>query len=234
MVFAAGVALGAATPELPTTAEMLSRTSPRMLDLVVALASGAVAAYAASSARLSAALVGVSIAVALVPPLTTSGLFATRGAWDHARGAALLAFVNMVAIQVGASAALWFVGGRDASRPPESLRDLLRRQAVSLALMTALVATLAWHGLAMLHQQRYESAVRAALQQALAARPLARLDALNFGSAQGRATVLAVVGSPARFTPQDVRALSALLPTAPDGSRPRLQLRWIDVQVESD
>jgi len=74
-----------------------ARTAPRLLDLIVALASGAIGAYAVASPRLSAALVGVSIAVALVPPLATAGIFVARAQWGLAQGAFLLAFVNMVA-----------------------------------------------------------------------------------------------------------------------------------------
>jgi uncharacterized hydrophobic protein (TIGR00271 family) len=234
MVLATGVLLGSLAPNVAPTQEMLSRTAPRMLDLIVALASGAICAYAVASPRLSAAIVGVSIAVALVPPLATAGLFMARGHWAWAQGALLLAFVNMVAIQVGASIALWACGYRGARRERASLATALRREVVSLALMLALVATLTAHGLRLYAEQRYEAGVRQALQAALAQRPAARLNEVAFTSQDGRAVVTAVVRSPARLTPAEVSAITATLPRAPDGSAPSLRVRHVEVDVEGD
>ena len=52
-----------------TTAQILQRTDPSTLDLVVALISGVAAAYALCRKNVSNSLPGVAIAVALVPPL---------------------------------------------------------------------------------------------------------------------------------------------------------------------
>lgn len=52
--------------ELPT--EVLSRTHPSPIDLVIALAGGLEAAYAMTRPNISAALPGVAIATALMPP----------------------------------------------------------------------------------------------------------------------------------------------------------------------
>ena len=56
------------------TGEVLARTSPNLLDLMIALASGAAGAYAVSRKDVSAALPGVAIAAALVPPLGVVGV----------------------------------------------------------------------------------------------------------------------------------------------------------------
>ena len=147
MVLGVGVLCGLVTPHISPGSEMLSRTSPRLLDLIVALASGAISAYAVTTPRLNAAIIGVAIAVALVPPLATAGLFIARAEWELAWGAFLLAFVNMVAIQVGASITLWLRGFRGGDRLQSGRVDAaLRRQAVSFVLMTALAITLGTHG----------------------------------------------------------------------------------------
>ncbi len=54
--------------------EILARVRPNLLDLGVALAAGAAAAYAVSRKSVAAALPGVAISVALVPPLCVVGL----------------------------------------------------------------------------------------------------------------------------------------------------------------
>jgi uncharacterized hydrophobic protein (TIGR00271 family) len=80
------------------TQEIISRTEPTSLDLVVALISGVAAAYALSRKNVSNSLPGVAIAVALVPPLATIGVCLSIGLWGSAYGAFKLFLSNMVAI----------------------------------------------------------------------------------------------------------------------------------------
>jgi uncharacterized hydrophobic protein (TIGR00271 family) len=234
MVLATGIVLGSLVPHAAPTQEMLSRTSTRLLDLIVALTSGAICAYAVASPRLTSAIVGVAIAVALVPPLVNAGLFVARGHWTLAQGAFRLVFVNIVAIQVGASAALWLCGYRGTQGGRGTLADVLRREAVSLLLLLGLLVTLAMHGASLWAEQRYEAAVRQTLQSALAAWPEARLNDLQFALEDGRPVVTAVVRSPARFTTGEVGAIGERMPRAPDGSVPRLRLRHVEVDVETE
>ena len=78
--------------------EVLSRTHPTPFDLGIALAGGAAAAYALAQPRLSAALPGVAIATALMPPLCTAGIGIATYHWDVALGAMLLFVTNLAAI----------------------------------------------------------------------------------------------------------------------------------------
>ena len=54
--------------------QILSRTSPNLIDLSVAIAAGIVGAFAQSRSRLASSMAGVAIAVALVPPLCVTGI----------------------------------------------------------------------------------------------------------------------------------------------------------------
>ncbi len=99
-----------AGPEM--TPEMQSRGSPGVIDLAVAFASGMAAAYAIGRPDLSAALPGVAIAAALVPPIATTGLALAIGGYWVAAGAALLFFTNLVAIVLGSALSLFAVGVR--------------------------------------------------------------------------------------------------------------------------
>ncbi len=56
------------------TAEMQGRLKPSLLDLMVALIAGVAAAYAKNNEKIIGSLVGVSIAVALVPPIAVAGI----------------------------------------------------------------------------------------------------------------------------------------------------------------
>ena len=85
------------------TAEILARTSPNVLDLMVALASGAAAGYAVSRKEVAAALPGVAIAAALVPPLCVVGYGIGVSQLDIAAGALLLFLTNLTAIVFAAA-----------------------------------------------------------------------------------------------------------------------------------
>ena len=82
--------------------EILARTQPTPNDLMIALAGGLAAAYSLSQPHLSAALPGVAIATALMPPLSTIGIGMALGRWEIAGGAALLFLTNAVTIAFAA------------------------------------------------------------------------------------------------------------------------------------
>ncbi len=94
----AGIIFGLINIEGNVTQEILNRTEPSSLDLVVALISGVAAAYALSRKNVANSLPGVAIAVALVPPLATMGVCISIGLWGLAFGAFKLFLSNMVAI----------------------------------------------------------------------------------------------------------------------------------------
>lgn len=86
--------------ELPN--EVIGRTTPSLLDLGVAVAAGLAAGYVITHPRATSSLAGVSIAVALVPPLATVGITWAVGARTQAGGALLLFATNLVAIVLAA------------------------------------------------------------------------------------------------------------------------------------
>ena len=94
------------------TEEMLARGGPGLLDLFVAFASGLAAAYASSRPGLLAALPGVAIAAALVPPIATSGLALSQGDYTLFGNALLLFTINMFTIILASILSLWMVGFR--------------------------------------------------------------------------------------------------------------------------
>lgn len=80
------------------TPEILSRTNPTLLDLVIALAAGAAGAYARTRRGIADALPGVAIAVALVPPLSVVGIGLAWQETSLAIGALLLFVTNLTGI----------------------------------------------------------------------------------------------------------------------------------------
>lgn len=115
-------------PNLGTaTHEILSRTEPNMLDMLVALVSGAAAAYALSRKEVAAALPGVAIAAALVPPLCVVGYGLGSGQFEIAGGSMLLFTTNLASI-IFAGAITFITLG---FRPPRAERiDQVRRSLI--------------------------------------------------------------------------------------------------------
>jgi uncharacterized hydrophobic protein (TIGR00271 family) len=98
------------TPIEKLTSEMAGRLSPTILDLFVAIISGAAAAYAKSNEKIVGSLAGVAIAVALVPPIAVSGVGLGWGEW-HMFGMAFLLFItNLVGIVLAAALMFMFLG----------------------------------------------------------------------------------------------------------------------------
>lgn len=81
-----------------TNSQIAARVSPRLIDLMAALATGAVGAFAMVRSDVSDTLPGVAIAISLVPPLAVVGLTLESGAPHQALGALLLFGTNVTAI----------------------------------------------------------------------------------------------------------------------------------------
>jgi len=100
--------------------EVLARTKPGPIDLGVALAGGAAAAFALAMPNISAALPGVAIATAILPPVCAFGIGLALGRLDIAGGALLLFFTNAVAITFAGSVVFYSLGFRNPSTGVQS------------------------------------------------------------------------------------------------------------------
>jgi uncharacterized hydrophobic protein (TIGR00271 family) len=102
-----------------TTSQVASRISPRIVDLVAALATGAVGSVALARSDISDTLPGVAIAISLVPPLAVVGLTLESGSPHEAIGAFLLFVTNVIAILATGIVvmALYRVGVSTPTRP---------------------------------------------------------------------------------------------------------------------
>jgi uncharacterized hydrophobic protein (TIGR00341 family) len=101
VAFAFSVGVGLFLPVDPTVREITARTEVSPGDVVLALASGAAGALAFTTGA-PAALVGVMVAVALLPPLATVGLLLSSGHWSQASSAVVLLATNVVCVNLAA------------------------------------------------------------------------------------------------------------------------------------
>lgn len=78
---------------------LLSRTEVNPGDIILALIAGSAAAISFTS-ELFSALIGVMVAVALLPPLVASGMLAGAGHWELALGSFFLFAVNLICVNL--------------------------------------------------------------------------------------------------------------------------------------
>jgi uncharacterized hydrophobic protein (TIGR00271 family) len=83
-----------------TNTQVAARISPRLIDLLAALATGTVGAFALVRRDISDTLPGVAIAISLVPPLAVVGVLLQVGRYQDAAQALLLFGTNVAAIIV--------------------------------------------------------------------------------------------------------------------------------------
>jgi len=102
---------GGGPQKLSVGAELLLRTRAGPADIVLALAAGAAGALAFTSG-IHTPLVGVMVAVALLPPLVASGLSLGLGHMSMALGAFLLFLTNLICINLAGVATFMFTGIR--------------------------------------------------------------------------------------------------------------------------
>jgi uncharacterized hydrophobic protein (TIGR00271 family) len=228
-VMAIGFAIGILHGDVPLTHEIMARTSPNIMDLMIALAGGAAGAYATVSPRLNTAFIGVAIATALVPPLCAASILFARGEVALGLGAFSLSLINMVAIQFAFVVVLWFSGFRQvADTTGLSLGTFFRRNAASIVVLVFLAVVLSSSLHRAIERQAYEAATTLVLRETAALTDNDNIIETRFQRTPGTTIVRAVVRGTDRPTPEAIAALEARLPRPPDGSSVELRIRFIE------
>jgi uncharacterized hydrophobic protein (TIGR00271 family) len=163
--------------------EIVARTHPSPFDLVIALAGGLAAAYALAQPQLSAALPGVAIATALMPPLCTVGIGLALGDWSAAGGSLLLYLTNLAAIAFAGIVTFVGLGFRPQGAAALNRRELPRSLMVSAVLVAILLIPLAIVSARFLRQGRESIQIREHVRQEITARggQLVSVDAMRSG-----------------------------------------------------
>ena len=128
------VAIGLVWPDYINSHELMMRTDVGLDGVLLALASGAAAVLSLTTA-LSSALVGVMVAVAILPPTATMGMMLGSGQTDLALGAGLLLAVNVVSINLAAKLMFLLKG----VKPRTWLEKRKARQSVTVYIFIWLV-----------------------------------------------------------------------------------------------
>lgn len=242
LVILVGFVVGLLHQGQPLTNEILSRTQPTSMDLMIALAGGTAGAYAMVSPHLSVAVVGVAVATALVPPLAASGILFANGEIQMGLGAALLALTNIIAIQFTNAMVLWFLGFRrlvDDDYESGTYLIFFRRNAVTLLLLVGLGIYLTLNLNSNAKQQTFENNVKEAINEHFIDQGNV-LTNIQFEKNNGFQVIRAVVRGETSPNSQDVQQIEDVITKDMAKNFPKylpikLQLRYLPVQViESD
>lgn len=126
----------------PLPNELLSRTSPRLVDLGVALVAGAAGAYSHVRKQAGDAIVGVAVAVALIPPLAVVGVTLEMGQWQMAAGSFLLFLANVIGIITAGAVTFIMFGLVPKGRHFETRQPIARRLRTTVIATVLVVAPL--------------------------------------------------------------------------------------------
>ncbi|HTU11108.1 MAG TPA: DUF389 domain-containing protein [Allosphingosinicella sp.] len=149
------------SPLQTVTSEIALRTRPNLFDLGVAIFSGLAGAYATIRGR-QGAIVGVALAVALMPPLSVVGFGLAIGNLAIAWGAGFLFLTNLMAIAFSVALLTRLYGFGSQLSP----RQTWLQATLAIGTFAALAAPL---GLA-LHQIAWETVASRQARGAIAAR----------------------------------------------------------------
>ncbi len=127
-------------PDIP---ELISRTKVSLGDIILAMAAGSAAALSLTTG-VPSALIGVMVAVALLPPLVVFGMLLGQGEWQLAMGAMLLVLTNLICINL--SGVLTFLAQgirprkyRDADRAKKATQIAIVLWTFLLILLVVLI-----------------------------------------------------------------------------------------------
>lgn len=119
--------------------ELYAKSQVGFSDVAIALAAGAAGSLAFTTG-LPAAIVGVMVAVALLPPLVATGLFVSSGSLNLAAGAAVLVLTNVACLNLAAIGT--FLAQRVEPRTWWETEKAKRATRIALATWLGLVAVL--------------------------------------------------------------------------------------------
>jgi len=188
------------------TPEMLARTSPTLLDLLVAALAGTAGCLAMIDERISPVLPGIAMATSLVPPLAVSGLCIAFGALDGAWGAFLLFFANFLAI-LAISAVLFIVAGFVSREEMGSKLRVLKRFSAPVIGLIFVTVLLTHALLGIVGERRTTKAIEDVLKKELAVEPGAFIDKIIYKRKEGNIDVLALVTTSRVLSPKKIKEM---------------------------
>jgi uncharacterized hydrophobic protein (TIGR00271 family) len=222
------IVIGLIVPGAGATSEILARTEPSLIDLMIALASGMAGAYAIARKEVGEALPGVAIAAALLPPLASAGLGVALRDGAIVGGALLLFTTNLIAIVFAASVVFLLLGVRPPAgeRNNRWFRQGITVTGLSLLVISLPLAFLLWRSV---EKGRIEEQTRQVLEQELQSWGAVEIADLDINHQLQEVEVLGTLYSQNPITEDQLTELQQELEAV---LRPEVSLRMIVIPAE--
>ena len=198
--------LGLLPLALEATPEMLARTKPTLLDLCVAVLAGFAGSYAMIDAKVSPALPGVAIAVAIVPPLSNTGICLSLGYYEGAFGSFTLFFANFLSIMIVAGAT-FIAAGMTPHYQLTKDRNFVRSFAIASIGFIVVAGFLTYSLIAIVMDRHLNDSIDRVLHSEFDKLHSTSIDNYVYDIQDGRLYILASVRSPIIMTPGIVKDL---------------------------
>ena len=144
LVLGVSIVLGLLIEVEPLSSALQMRTEVGYGDIMLAAAAG-MAGVIAFTTGVGETLIGVMVAVALVPPLVAMGLLAGSGLWRGASGAALLVGTNVICINLAAVTTFLLQGVRPRTWwEAKKAKRATRRAVIAWVLLLLVLTGLIW------------------------------------------------------------------------------------------
>lgn len=191
---------------LEVTSEMIARTSPTLLDLLVATLAGLAGCLAMIDERISPVLPGIAISISLLPPLSTCGLCLAVGAIQGAYGSFLLFFANFLAILMVASGIFIITGFANREQIGPKWEFVKRFSAAGIALL--LVTVLLTQALfAIVKERSISREIAEVFQEELSSKPATSVEKITHRLKKNKIDILATVRTPKVLSPDKVKGI---------------------------
>ena len=215
--------------------QVRSRLYPDFLSLVVALGAG-VAGVVSLSSGVSTALVGVMIAVALMPPAATIGIGLAWGQPLVSLGSTILLLVNVLSINLAALIVLWYKGYRPSQwfRTDEAQSATITRIGVLVSAIVLLSAFLGGVTLDSFERASTEEEIRVGAEEIIteagASVVAIEIEHTNTAVFQQPSSVVVTVGVPPDVEPPDITAELDAMADRTAGRNVDTEVRFVTVE----
>ena len=218
------------SPLREATPEILARTNPNLMDLLIAFFSGIAGTLALASRKTAMTILpGVAIATALIPPLATVGYGIGTAQGAIASGALMLFLTNFAAIVLSAGLIFLLIGVRPQSTVTDRHHFIARYRIVIAVLVLLGLSVPLMRTLRNAAQQaKLRTEVSNLLRRRLPKSEERQLNTVKLQIAKDYVAVAAIAQTSRFIEPKEVQALQSEL-TRLIGRPVRLELQQLQL-----
>lgn len=210
LTLVAAIGISYISPIKEPTMEILARTEPTLIDLIVAIASGLAGAYAVVEKERLTSIMGVAVAAALIPPLGIVGYSIAAGSADLFVGSSLLFLANFIAIILSTVVIFYLTGFRPAHAGKErevAMKGFLTSVIVFVFVLFILTGFL----VTTISTARRQSNIERTVTNYLRSYNDTTLISIDENNDPDESNVTVVVQSPSSFTQRAINLLDTEL-----------------------